>query len=85
MVNNQVTGKRKGREGLAEGRTNSLHPQAGCLEGLYKRKDAQGQCLQGALWSLAAYEKYLHVFATLGPSVLSCQVGTWGMLGPSAL
>lgn len=39
-------------------------------------------CLQGALWSHAAYRKYLHAFATLGPDTLSCQVGTWGRLGP---
>lgn len=74
-------GKAWGREGQIP-----THPRLGSRRALYKRKDAQeGHCLQGALWSHTAYEKYLHVFATLGLGALSCQVGTWGMLEPSAL
>lgn len=44
-----------------------------------------GTLSSGALWSHAAYEKYVHAFTTLRPDAPRCPVGTWGMLGPSAL
>lgn len=73
-------GERKGREGLGDGRTGSRPPG----RVLYRRKgspEGRGHCLQEALWSHAAYEKYLHAFATLGPSAQRCRVGTGGTLG----
>lgn len=84
MVNKQVMGGREGREGLGQGRTKSRPPQDRILEGSVQ-EGRTGDCLQGALWSHAAYGKYLHAFTTLGLGALSCQVGTWGTRGPSAL
>lgn len=85
MVNKRVMGERAGKARGRKGQT-PARPRPGSWRALYRGKDAQeGHCLQGALWSHTAYEKYLHVFATLGLGALSCQVGTWGMLEPSAL
>lgn len=69
MVNKQVIGgggrERAGKAWGREGQT-PTHPRPGTRRVLYRRKDArEGHCLQGALWSHTAYEKYLHVFATL--------------------
>lgn len=82
---NRLWGERTGKAWGREGQTPTV-PRTGSWRALYRRKDTQeGHCLQGALWSHTAYEKYLHAFTTLGPGALSCQVGTWGTLGPSAL
>lgn len=45
MVNKQVMGERKGREGLGEGRTNSQPPQAGFSEGSVQEKGRTGGTL----------------------------------------
>lgn len=85
MVNKQVMG-RGARESLGQ-RTNSRLPQGRFLEGSVQEKGRTGgdTVFGGALWSHTAYKKYVHAFATLGPGALSCQMGTQGVLGPSAL
>lgn len=86
MVNKQIMGKERTGVGLGQEEQTRAHPGSGSWRALYRRKEArEGHCLQGALWSRAAYEKYLHAFTTLGLGALSCQVGTWGTRGPSAL
>lgn len=65
MVNKQVLGTEV-KEGLGE------EPRPGFWRTVQGKGRTEGHCLQGALWSLAAYGNYLHAFATLGP------VGDWG-------
>lgn len=81
---NRLWGERgQGRPGTGK---NQVPPTPGqVLGGLCTGRTHRRDCLQGALWSHAAYGKYLHAFTTLGLGALSCQVDTWGTLGPSAL
>lgn len=65
MVNKQVLGTEV-KGGLGE------EPRPGSWRTVQGKGRTEGHCLQGALWSLAAYGNYLHAFATLGP------VGDWG-------
>lgn len=79
MVNKRVTGRERAGKALGREGQAATHPRPGSWRALYRRKDAQeGHCLQGALWSHAAYEKYLHAFATLGPGGIELPGGHLG-------
>lgn len=75
MVNKQVMGERRGREGPGEGRPNSPPRQAGFLEGSVQEKGHTGGTLSsGGSLEPRCLRNYLHILARLGLGALSCQV-----------
>ena len=91
MVNKQVRGKRRGREGLGEGRTNSPHPRLGswriCTGERTWWEAGDGGWTQSSGGSLEPHclRKIFTCIHHAGATALSCLLGTRGMLGPRAL